>query len=277
MLKFALMYLAPFVLTLVLAGAIRVFGGPERGARAAGVAVMLGFILSWGFFLRPGWVPAGDFSRIGHIAFGAALVGMALDLVAAKRYWAALAAAVVILVSTWASVTGALSLSVPLTGGRAITVGGLAVVAFLIVARLDAARGRGVTAPILLGIAALGMSFMARVAEAPDLAATGLMLALALAGYAVLQGAVALPVGDSIVLGAGGTLLALAWALAQGKPEVGLALLLVLLIFFAEGTAKRVPLPEARISAILYPLVLAGMAALPCALAVLIAYIMAHP
>ena len=277
MLKFALMYLAPFVLTLVLAGAIRVFGGPERGARAAGVAVMLGFILSWGFFLRPGWVPAGDFSRIGHIAFGAALVGMALDLVAAKRCWAALAAAVVILVSTWASVTGALSLSVPLTGGRAITVGGLAVVAFLIVARLDAAHGRGVTAPILLGIAALGMSFMARVAEAPDLAATGLMLALALTGYAVLQGAVALPVGDSIVLGAGGTLLALAWALAQGKPEVGLALLLVLLIFFAEGTAKRVPLPEARISAILYPLVLAGMAALPCALAVLIAYIMAHP
>ncbi len=281
MLKSALMYLAPFVLTLVLAGAIRVLGGPERGARAAGVAVMLGFVLSWGFFLRPGWVQAGYFSRIGHIAFGAGLVGLALDLISAKRYWAALAAAIVILVSTWASVTGGLSLpgslSVPLTGGLALTVGGLAVVAFLIIARLDAARGRGATAPILLGIAALGVSFMARVAGAPDLAATGLMLALAVAGYAVLQGAVALPVGDSIVLGAGATLLALAWALAQDKPEIRLALLLVLLIFFAEGTAKRVPLPEARISAILYPLVLAGVAALPCTLAVLIAYVMAHP
>ena len=37
--KSALMYLVPFALTLALAGAIRFFGGAERGARAAGVAV----------------------------------------------------------------------------------------------------------------------------------------------------------------------------------------------------------------------------------------------
>ena len=65
-------------------------------------------------------------------------------------------------------------------------------------------------------------------------------------------------------------------ALAERSPEAMLALLLLPLILFAEGTAERVPLPKARISAILYPLVLAGVAALPAALAVLVTYVMAH-
>ena len=51
--------------------------------------------------------------------------------------------------------------------------------------------------------------------------------------------------------------------------------MLLPLILFADGTARRVPLPKARISAILYPLILAGIAALPLALAVLVAYVTA--
>jgi acyl-CoA synthetase (AMP-forming)/AMP-acid ligase II len=42
------------------------------------------------------------------------------------------------------------------------------------------------------------------------------------------------------------------------------------------GTAKRVPLPEARISTLLYPLVLTAVAALPLTLAVVLAYVMSH-
>jgi len=276
MLNSTLIFIAPFVLTLALAGAIRAFGGAERGARAANVAVMLGFLVSWGFVLKPGWVPADDFSRIGHIAFGGALVGLALDLFAPKRLWVAAAAAVVILVSTWASVTGALALAGPLTLGVAAVVGILSAVAFLIVARLDASRARGVTSLVLIAMAALALSLIARVTGLPGLALTGLMLALAVAGFAVLQGVLALPVGDSVILGAGTTVLALAWALAQAKTEIRLALLLIPLILFAEGTARRIPLPAARISAFLYPLVLAGIAALPLALAVLVAFVLAQ-
>lgn len=276
MLISSFMYLVPFVATLVFAGAIRGFGGPERGARAASVAVVLGFVVSWGFFLKPGWIPTGDFSRIGHIAFGAALVGLALDLISPRRFWAAIAGAVVILVSTWASVNGALSVSAPIPLEVGALVAGLAVVAFLIIARLDAARARGVTTLVLLVIAALGVSLMARVAAAPDLAASGLMLALAVVAYSLLQAVIMLPVGDAVVWGAGCALLAIVWALAQARPDIRLALLLLPLIFFAEGTAQRVPLPAARVSALLYPLVLAGLSALPLALAVLLAYVMAH-
>jgi hypothetical protein len=265
---------APFVLTLALAGAIRAFGGAERGARAAGIAVMLGFLVSWGFVLKPGWIAVDDFSRIGHIALGAAMVGLALDLLSPKRLWAAAAAAVVILISTWASVTGNLAVSGTLTFATALAVAALSAFAFLIIARLDASRTRGITSLVLLGMAALGLALVARVTGAPALASTGLMLALAVAAFAVLQAAVKLPVGDSIVLGAGATLLALAWALAQAVPDARLALVMVPLILFAEGTAQRVPLPQARVSVILYPLVLAGIAALPLALAGLAAYIL---
>ena len=274
MLKSLLIYITPFALSLALAGAIRAFGGAERGARTANVAVMISFLVSWGVFLKPGWFPTDDFSRIGHVAFGAMLVGLALDLLSPKRLLVAAAAAIVIVVSTWASVTGALTVSGQLTLGLAAIVAALSAVAFLIIARLDAARARGVTSLILIAMAALRLAFIARVADAPALATTGIMLALAVTGFAVLQSVIALPLGDSAILGGGTTVLALAWALAQTKPDVRIALVLIPLILFAEGTAQRVPLPEARISTFLYPLVLAGIAALPLGLAVLVAYVL---
>ncbi len=273
----ALPYLVPLALTLVLAGAIRLAGGPERGARTAGVAVMVGFLAAWGFFLRPGWLPTDDFSRIGHIGFGAALVGFVLDVIAPRRFWALGAGIIVILVSVLASIEGGLTLSAPVTVQWAAGVGVLTAVALLTVARLDAARDRGMTTPVLLVVMALGLSFMARVAGEPGLATTGLILASAIAAHSILRGAAGLAVGDSIALGAGTTLLAMAWALAQSRPEVRPALVLVPFVFFAEGTARRVPLPNARVSAALYPLILAGLAALPLALAVVIAYVTARP
>ena len=175
-----------------------------------------------------------------------------------------------------ASVTGALALAGPLTLGVAATVGILSAVAFLIVARLDAARATGVTSLVLIAMAGLGLALIARVTDAPAVASTGLMLALAVAGFAVLQSLITLPVGDGVILGAGTTLLAIAWALAQAQPETRPALVMIPLILFAEGTALRVPLPKARISALLCPLVLAGIAALPLALAVLVAYVLAQ-
>lgn len=269
-----MMYVAPFALTLVIAGGIRALGGAERGVRAAGGAVVLSFLISWGFFLRPEWLPADDITRIGHIALGAALVGLGLDLISPRRFWAAAAAAIVLLVSTWASVRGGLSL--PLGVGWAAGVAALTAGAFLMIARLDAARAHGATALILLAATALGLAAIARVAGEPRLASTGLILVSSVLAYTVMQWAMAVAVGDSIILGAGAALLALAWALAEAQPWVRPAMIFLPLIFFAEGTAKRVPLPAARISSVLYPLVLAGLAALPLALAVVIAYVMAE-
>ncbi len=277
MLKTTLTYLTPFALTLVVAGAIRMFGGPERGARAAGVAVMTSFALTWVIFVRPGWTPVSDFTRIGHIGLGATVVGFALDLLAPKRFWAAAAAAIVLLVCASGSVTGKIALpsEIGLAGWTGTVL--LALAAFLILARLDALKVRGMTAALLITVALIGVAAMASVVGDPRLASTGLILASAMFAYGLLQAVFGLPLGDSILLGAGTTLFALAWGLGHGHPEARLALLLLPLIFFAEGTANRVPLPQARISAFLYPLVLAGLAALPVALAVLVVMVTAGP
>lgn len=273
MLKSALIHIVPFALALLWAGGLRVFGGPERAARGAGIGVMLAFAVSWVIFVKPGWAPVTDLTRIGHIALGAAVAGLALDLLAPRRFWAAAVAAIFLLGSAWSSVTGKLELptapNLDLLAPAAI----LAVLAFLGIARLDVLRTQGLTATILLAVSASGIAVMAAVAGDPKLAASGAILALAVLGYVVAQALFKVPVGDSIILGAGSALLAMAWTLGHMHPASRLALLLVPLIFFAEGTAKRVPLPQARISAVLYPLILVVLAALPVALAVLVVYV----
>ncbi len=270
----ALVYLVPLLLTPVIAGAIRMFGGPERGARAAGVAVTFVFAVAWVLIVRPAWAPVDDISRIGHIGLGASVLGLLLDLIGARRFLIAVATAGTVLVCAWGSYTDTLAL--PTLDGPLSPVAVLAAVAFVILMRLDTVKSEGMSTLILLAMAALGISFMAQVVEDATLATSALLLALAVLGYTLPQSIAALPVGSSIILGGGSILLAVTWALAHNHPETRFALLLVPMIFFAEGTAKRVPLPEARISTLLYPLLLAVLAALPLVLAVLVTYATAN-
>jgi hypothetical protein len=271
----ALIYILPFVLTLVLAGGLRFAFGLERGPRLAGAAVMTSFGISWALIVKPDWAPVDDFARIGHIALGASVVGVVLDYFAPRRLWAAVAAAIVIVVGAWSSVTGALVWpTVVYTDALAMTAV-FSAVAFLFIARLDALRMQGMTVGILIAVAAFGLAAIAHVADASELAATGSVLGLAVVAFTLLRAVLDIAVADVLVLGAGSTLLALTVALARAQPEARFALMLVPLIFFAEGTARRVPLPQARISAFLYPVVLVGLAALPLGLAVLVTYVTA--
>jgi hypothetical protein len=272
----ALILILPFVLTLVIAGALRFALGPERGPRLAGVAVMISFAVSWSLLVKPGWAPVDDLRRIGHIALGAGISGLLIDFFTLRRLWAAVVSAIVIVVGAWSSVTGALLLPTMADTSALAMTAILALAAFLFIARLDVLRTQGMTAVLLIGVAAFGLSAVAHVADTPQLASTGLILGLVMLAYAVLQAVIDLVVADVIILGAGSTLLAITMALARAEPEARFALLLVPLIFFAEGTARRVPLPQARISVILYPLVLVGLAALPLALAVLVTYVTAR-
>lgn len=274
MAKSAFLYLVPLLLTPMLAGAIRLFGGPERGARVAGISVMLGFSFGWMLIVRPAWMPVDDISRIGHIALGVAVLGLAFDLIGAKRFLFTVGAGGVALVCAWASYTGALVL--PAGSGPFGVVALLAVVAFVVLMRLGAVKADGMSALILLSMAAFGIASMARVVDDAAVATSAAVLALAVLGFALPQSIAALPVGSSIILGGGGVLLAITWALAHNHPETRLALLLVPMIFFAEGTAKRVPLPEAQVSKLLYPVLLAILAALPLVLAVLLTYATAN-
>lgn len=273
--KLTLGIVLPFALTLVFTGALRLGLGAERGARLAGAAVVGGFLIAWAIVWRPGWMPAEPFARIGHIALGALLMGLLVDAVLRRRFATFIAAVGVVAVSVVASVTGTLTPRWPLPAQNLILIGGLTVLALAGLARLDRLRGDTTVVLVITAMLALAAAAVAGVAHDTPLSVTAVMLALSLAAYGVIAALIPLPVGDAIVLGAGATVLAIVWALAASHPAVRPALLLLPLMLFADGTARRVPLPKARISGLLFPVVLAGVAGLPLLLATAVAYVTA--
>lgn len=272
-----LVVLLPVLLTISAAAAIRAAGGAERGARIAGASIAVGFLSSWFFLLSPGWMPVGAFERIGHIVIGAALVGLLLDLLSPKRFWSALAASVVILASTWASLNDGLTPSESLSPTMAGGLVALFVIAFLFIARLDQIREQQAVSFVTMCMVALALIVQAALVGDRDIAVTALLLLMTIGAFALTQLFVPVVLGDGVILSVGAALLAIAWVLVERDPSVQIGMALIPLILFADGTAKRVPLPAARISTVLYPLVLAGIAALPLGLGALITFVMYGP
>lgn len=272
----AVTLLIPALLTLVLAFALHILAG-ERAQRVGLVPVALSVLITWIFVVRPGWVPVDNVSRILHIAVGAAVLGLALDILKPHRLIIALLSAVFVLGSAYATVTGGLSPSVHLSLREGAFVAALTVVAFLSLARLDTMRARSLSLTVLLTVLAGGLAGLAAIGGDDAVQGLAVGLAAALAGYLVFVAVTGTAVTDGLVLFAGMPILAMIWALAQRQPDLRLALLCVPLVLFAETTALRVPLPAARISALLYPLILAVLVSLPLVLAGLIAFVTTIP
>ena len=268
----AVSLLLPPVLTMALAFALHVLA-KERAQRVALLPVAATVLTCWVFIVRPGWVPVDDVRRVLHIAVGAALLGLALDAIRPPRFVAAVLVAGFVLGSALASVTSQVVPQAQITLGQGLLSGALAVAAFLTLARFDTMRSRAVSLVVLLTVVALGLAVLASIAGSDTLRGYALVLATALAGYFLFVVITGTPASDGLVLIVAAPMLAIIWALAQGYPELRLALACLPLVLFAEATALRVPLPAARISEVLYPLVLAGLASLPLILAGLIAFV----
>jgi hypothetical protein len=151
--------------------------------------------------------------------------------------------------------------------------GAVAAIAFLTLMRFDAMCAHPFSLVIQLTLVACGLWVLSAIGRDVELARLALVLAAALAGYLVFVMITGARVGGGFVLVTGAPLLAFVWALVQRHPEMRLALLCLPLVLFAEATARRVPLPAARISTLLYPLILAGLVSLPLALAALISFV----
>jgi hypothetical protein len=130
---------------------------------------------------------------------------------------------------------------------------------------------------VLLTVLASGLAGLSAIVGDDAVQGLAIGLAAALAGYFIFVAVTGSAVTDGLVLFAGMPILAMVWALAQRQPDLRLALLCVPLVLFAETTALRVPLPAARISALLYPLILAALVSLPLVLAGLIAFVTTIP
>jgi hypothetical protein len=260
----------------VLALALHLFA-KERAQRVGLLPLAVGVFVGWAFIVRPGWVPVDDVRRVAHIAVGGALLGLALDAVKPHRIIAAILVAIYVLVCAFASVTGSVVPKSPLALNDGLATGALAIIAFLVLSRFDAMRARSLSLSVLLTVLACGLAVLAAIGQDASLTGLSLVLAAALGGYLIFVVFTGAPVSDGMILVVGTPMLAIVWALVQRHPDMRLALACLPLVLFAEATALRVPLPAARISAWLYPLILAGLVSLPLILAGLIAFVTSVP
>jgi hypothetical protein len=272
----ALLLLLPPTLTLALAFGLRLLVR-QYEARVALVPLAAGLLISWVVAVRPGWMPVDDVNRVVHITVGAFLLGLLLDALQPRRLVTAVLAGGFVLGCAFACVTGRLFPAGGISLSEGLWTGGLAAAAFLVLARFDAMRERALSLMLVLTLLAAGLAVLAAIAQDASLAGLSLVLAAALAGYALFVAVMGGQASDGIVLVTASPLLAIVWALAQGHPDLRLALGVLPLVLFAEATALKVPLPRARISAWIYPLILAFFVSLPLTLAALIAFVTSVP
>jgi hypothetical protein len=115
---------------------------------------------------------------------------------------------------------------------------------------------------------ALALAAVALVNGQPSFGLTGLVLATTVAGFFPWTWVTRAALPAALLCPAAAALFALAWGIVDGSPASLPAVGLAALALFADGTARRVPLPNARVSAVLYPILVASIALLPMAVAV---------
>jgi hypothetical protein len=271
-------YFIPFGVALAAAGALRLVAGPDKGARYAGISVVIGFAAAWNWLLLAPWVPFDALSRVIHIAIGGSIAGLALDLVILRRSWAIVFAAVFVLGCVWATISGALIGAPPDDTAGWLRFGLYLFVWLGLLARLDVLKREGPAALVTVFMLAIGLGLVAQMSGEGAVGAAAYALAAAFAGLLALSWVLSLAVGNVIVLGGGGAVLGLAMALAEpGSKASVIALIFLLLVPFSDGTAKRLPLGPAAMRSALYPLALIGVSALPVSLAAVIAFLLAGP
>ena len=265
-------------MALAAAGALRLVAGPDKGARYAGISVVIGFAAAWNWLLLAPWVPFDALSRVIHIAIGGSIAGLALDLVILRRSWAIVFAAVFVLGCVWATISGALIGAPPDDTAGWLRFGLYLFVWLGLLARLDVLKREGPAALVTVFMLAIGLGLVAQMSGEGAVGAAAYALAAAFAGLLAISWVLSLAVGNVIVLGGGGAVLGLAMALAEpGSKASVIALIFLLLVPFSDGTAKRLPLGPAAMRSALYPLALIGVSALPVSLAAVIAFLLAGP
>jgi len=231
----------PLGLAFVLAGLLRLVGGPGRGNRLAGVACGLGFLAAyWAIRGLPPLPPVAAAQKLFWAAALGLAAGLALDL-AGSRPRPVAAAAALAAAGTAAWLGWARLQQLPADWLAALTVAAVAVFAWRVAATAaDRGTEGGLQAGLMLLAAALGLGAIALTASSASLAQAAFALAAALGGFLLWNWPVPrFPAGAALLLGG---LAALAGLLAQaalftrGQPAV---LLPLLLVAFADLPARR--------------------------------------
>jgi hypothetical protein len=270
MLKTVLPYLVAFAGASIVIVVVRLAAGLERGARLAGIGVPLALIAALFFVAGFGWTATGPLNRTGHILIGATVVGAVLAALqpAKALRWGVLI--VFVLGCGWASALNGLLPKVAPTLWQLVLVLVLALLWLGMIVRFAASNTHKPTTLVVLIAVGVGLAVVASIAGDAQLMAIALSVVAALFALAIFAIVLKIEVGEAALVPVAAIVVAMAWALSQRHPEAVIGLSVLILVLFAERTARRVPLPKSGIAAYLYMGVLAACCAIPIVIAAIL-------
>lgn len=265
-----IIYAAPFLVALIGGVGLKFLTSPERAARWSGVAVGAGVLLGWQLLVDPAWAPKTAHDRIGHMVLGAILIGTALDTIVARPLWRGILLGGFVVGCAWLSVAGGIAVRaapslMALIGGLALAGAWLGTILKFEVLRGHAATAQTIGVVLLGAVCAIATTVGDAVVAKSSLGALSAWL-----GHVVANRVFGLPVTWAALLPVLAVLFGGAWAVSASHSAAIAGFAVALLALFADRTARRIPMPGGRISDIFYVLALAGMAAIPATLAVII-------
>ncbi|MEX2644169.1 MAG: hypothetical protein WD270_11990, partial [Acetobacterales bacterium] len=267
---------AAFAAAALATLAIRLIGGSGRGAQLAGAGIGIGvltFLSIW--FQGLPEVSARHLHHLVPYAVAAGLlIGLAVDAAAPGRGVRAAVTLLCSAVAVW------WLLGAPFAGVARLAFLYDAAPLFAAWAVVLLRLGRPVedarSPAVMLAMAALGVAGLAWLNGGDFYLLAALAVAASALGFLVWNWpGPRFAFGSAALLGGGGALMALVTAqwLSRMPAALGLALLALGLVFFADGVAARMRLGSGLVRQILSPLQLALLAAFPVALALVVGYL----
>ena len=253
----------PVFAAFVLTGAIRMAAGASRGPALAGASVGLAAILAYVMILTwPAWPPGQSMQKLAYIFAAALALGAVADAVPAPRSLRRALVAVAPLAGLAWLAEPVLVASPAFADSAMLAV--LALAALVIGWRIARREGEtDLTPAIQIGGAAAGLAVIAFFGATASVSQLAIALAVATGGFALWNWPmVRFPPGVTLLLGAGGALIAIAGLLVLFTEASRLALALLVLVFFADTFAAGVRVGRGRLERVLAPAVIAGAAAI---------------
>jgi len=276
--------LLPLALSFALAGLFRLVFGP-RGRVIASAAIPLSALTVHLILAGLPGLPPTTGDKIAWLTMAGIAIGLVLDLVRVPRSlsWLALILWPAVVIA-WICVETVLAVPhLPETGPDG-AFRSLVLIALLLgfwiaastaLSRLESAGG--FDAAIMTAVAAAGLGFILLHSGLPRLGVPALALASATGGFLLWNlGRTRFPFEAAAILGGGTFLLALCASFARSADNAVafVILALLILVFFADRSARRVPLGAGRAGRLAAPLVLAGVSAVPALAAIAVAVLL---
>ncbi len=270
MLKSLLPQITAFGVALITVLCLRLFLKTGRGQHYAGLGLGVGFMVGISLVAGFSWGGYGPIDRIGHIALGGVMVGLALDFISpAWGRWALLT--IYALGCAWASALNGLKPADPPTALQLGLVVLLGVVWLGLMVRLSALSPHKLSTFIVIIAVVTGLAVLSSITHDSDLTFISLCLLGALFALAIVASLFSIELNYATMIPAAAAIIAIAWGLSQRQPETFIGLPVLALVLFAERTARRIPMPKgSRVGEYLYPAGLAGCCVIPIAIAALL-------